>query len=412
MAWVFKNFISTSLEEALPSSGKSIKLVAARSPMQEVPSSGKFRLILKDDPLVPTKLEIIEVSGSMVSGARTILSRGLEGTQAQDFPAGASVELCITAHQISQIQAGTGTGTGTTPGGGAQVGHKHTLEDITDSGVLAGKDKVTSALLVNTGVTPGVYLYPKITVQEDGRLSVVEEREGAEVPHDVGFFANAAELRAAHPAGSLGDFARIGDTKTYWKWSAEGQGSWLDSGVALPTGTGTDLSQSVAPGGEIVLESSTGNNTTLGFATTLKAGLMSKADKSRIESGLTSLVKDTTPELGGDLNAKGHVITGNLSKTKWVTQGTSVLNHQTGLSWYVDSSTPVDLGFLADAPVGLHGKVVQAGAGQVTLVPGGSGEIKNSRGHTKTNGVAAQVSFEVAKNVGNAPIIYIQGDTI
>ena len=46
--------------------------------------------------------------------------------------------------------------------------------------------------------------------------------------HDLGFFDTVAELQAAHPTGTAGDFALIGATDTFWVWDTT-TSAWIDS---------------------------------------------------------------------------------------------------------------------------------------------------------------------------------------
>lgn len=65
----------------------------------------------------------------------------------------------------------------------------------------------------------------------------------------------------------------------------------------------------------------------------------------------------------------------------------------------------------ATAPVGWECAVMQLGAGQTTILAGGTGAIRHREGHTKIAGQYGMVYVKVYANAGNAPQVALTGDT-
>lgn len=128
-------------------------------------------------------------------------------------------------------------------------------------------------------------------------------------------------------------------------------------------------------------------------------------------SGMTDIVEDTSPELGGDLNAGGYSIYNNKISLNAKSANYTTVAGDTGQIVTVNSASTTTVTVHSGAVAGFHFTLVQRGTGQVTLAAGGTGAIRNYYTHTKLAGQYASASVWVDSNAGTAPQVYFAGAT-
>ena len=122
-------------------------------------------------------------------------------------------------------------------------------------------------------------------------------------------------------------------------------------------------------------------------------------------------------------NLKSQIFTQDVDGNDYTLHGfEGEINTQTGTTYgtlagdngkiiTLNNASAITLTVLSTAPAGYNCLLIQAGAGQVTIAAGGTGNIRNRSSHTKIAGQYGMVSVFVVSNAGTAPEVYIAGDT-
>jgi len=130
------------------------------------------------------------------------------------------------------------------------------------------------------------------------------------------------------------------------------------------------------------------------------------------EAHLSNVVEDTSPTLGGDLDANGETIFGHLAAINSQVGTTyETVDSDSGKALVLNNASPITVTVHDTAAAGFNLLVIQKGAGQVTIAAGGTGTVLNASGDTKTSGQYAMATVFVEANAGTAPQVYLGRDT-
>jgi hypothetical protein len=113
---------------------------------------------------------------------------------------------------------------------------------------------------------------------------------------------------------------------------------------------------------------------------------------------------------------------GTNKKSLWSTLKRGTIRSEVGTTYTTDNSdngkiitlnnsSPVTMTIHQTALSGFNLLIIQKGAGKVTVAAGGSGAIRHRMSHTKLVGQYSMATIFVESNAGNAPQVYLQGDT-
>lgn len=109
MAFTLDNFVRSILAVDAAIGDTSLVVALAAPPLRDPPAASADApgiLILQDQPTAPTKIEIVTYTGVSIVGTQVTLSgvtRGLEGTSAQAWPAGTQIFSGSTAAVLAQF---------------------------------------------------------------------------------------------------------------------------------------------------------------------------------------------------------------------------------------------------------------------------------------------------------------------